>query len=104
MPARRWIKLVTAILLILVMILALTGIVRALSGMLRVHRAGSSGETDPMFAPTPEAVTRPPDLDGDEGNGSAAAEDRSSEWHYDELNPVEKTADELAQEEEALPG
>lgn len=92
---RKWIGLAAAILCVAVLALVAIGMGRGVLAILTA--SGSGGEADPMFAPPPETVTRPPELLQDYGE-AAGARDMSDTWVYENLTPVDKTAEELASE------
>ena len=92
----------TRILLLIAVIAALALVVLALGrGLMHLiglfHSDGGATEPDPMFAEEAAQVTRPPDLD-EEGAPPQLGDDPSQNWVYEELTPVDKTADELAAE------
>lgn len=99
---RRWIGLIAAILAVLVLVLAVYGIGRGALSLLNGMDSGA-GEPDPMFNQFPSELsreTRPPELTGEEGEAPSVAEDRSEDWVYPELSPVDRTAEELAREQD----
>lgn len=70
--------------------------VRLLTGTLNLMRGGET-QHDPQFAQPAEAVTRPPELEGEEG-ALDLADDPSAGWDLGEQTPVDKTAEELSLE------
>ena len=77
--------------------LALFGMGRLVLKALKLGKDGGPAEADPMFAPTPEVVTRPPEAP--EGPGLSREEaDPSHYWNEGEQVPVDMTAEELAGE------
>ena len=81
-------------------VLLLILVIRLASGALNLSRSGGSGMPDPQFAEPAEIVTRPPDMNGEDG-AAPAADDPSAGWEETELTPVDKTAEELGREEAA---
>ena len=61
-----------------------------------------AGEPDPMYDPFSGGLsreTRPPQLAGEDEDRAPVAGDQSDSWVYEELNPVDMTASELAEAE-----
>ncbi len=83
-----------------VAVLLLALVIRLFSGALRLSRADGAGTPDPQFAEPAEAVTRPPELEGEDGK-AAMPDDPSAGWAETGLTPVDKTAEELGREEAA---
>ena len=75
-------------------------VLRLFFGALSLSGAGNSGTQDPQFAEPAEAVTRPPEMEGEDGMAEMP-EDPSAGWVETELTPVDKTARELGREEAA---
>ena len=94
---RRWIVLVAAVTGIV--LLALLAIAMGRGMLALLGGAGGGGEADPMFAEPAEAVTRPPELDGETPDGAATAMDASDTWVYEAQTPVDMTAEEHAGEQ-----
>lgn len=78
-----------------VAVLLIVLLVRLFNGALGIARGGDG--LDPQFAEPAEVVTRPPELDGEEGT-PPSEEDPSARWDLGEQTPVDKTADELSRE------
>ena len=93
-PRRGWYGLIVAAAALLIVLLLMFALGRAVTGLFNRH-ADVPGD-DPMFAPTPETVTRPPDLEDAPGVGRAQPEDPSQSWHYETLTPL--TEDGIAAE------
>ena len=94
----RLILLIAAVILAVVVLVALG---RGLIALINVIRSdGGALEPDPMF---PEEIRSeaefPEELD-DHGTPPQLGDDPSVNWVYEELNPVDKTAEELAAEAE----
>lgn len=96
-----WPRAVLVAALTIAAVLALVLIVRLITGMIGGLSRGGS-ERDPQFAPTAEAVTRPPEPD-EAAAPEALEEDPSLGWVYEAQSPVDKTAEELAREEAGTP-
>ena len=96
-----WPRAVLPAALTIAAVLALVLIVRLITGMIGGLSRGDS-ERDPQFAPTMEAVTRPPELIGETGAPGAEG-DPSEHWDLGEQTPVDKTAEELSREEAVAP-
>ena len=95
-PGRRAVPALIA--LLAVGALAVYLAVRLLSGALGLARTdGGPVARDPQFAGPAEIVTRPPELSGD-GDAPAPDEDPSAGWDPGEQTPVDKTAEQLAEE------
>ena len=99
-PARRWIGAGTLAVAAVVAVLLLVLVIRMVTGALNLSRSGGTGPRDPQFAEPAEAVTRPPELEGEDGVPSTV-DDSSAGWEAVELTPVDKTAEELGREEAA---
>ena len=95
---RRWIGLATALVAVLALIFLVTSLGRVILGALNAGSVDAGAGADPMFAEPAEQVTRPPELAGSDADAGASVEDRSDSWVYEELTPVDKTAQELAGE------
>ena len=85
---------------VVIAVLLLILVIRLASGALNLSRSGGSAVQDPQFAEPAEAVTRPPEMEGEDGT-APAADDPSVGWAETELTPVDKTAEELGREEAA---
>ena len=96
---RVWIKVIFALLAIGAMMWLIVKIGGFALDILEV-RSGASGGFDPQFAEPAETVTKPPELTG-EGEVKSEFRDNSANWDVSVQTPVDKTADELAAEEEA---
>lgn len=99
-PARRWIGVGTLAVAAAVAVLLLLLVIRLFSGALSLSRTGGAGTPDPQFAEPAEAVTRPPEMEGEDGT-ALMSDDPSAGWAQTELTPVDKTAEELGREEAA---
>ena len=99
-PAQRWIGAGTLAVAAVVAVLLLVLVIRLFSGALRLSRTGGTGSPDPQFAEPVEAVTRPPEMEGEDGM-PLMSDDPSDDWAETELTPVDKTAEELGREEAA---
>jgi len=99
-PAQRWISVGLLIVGAAVVVLLLALVIRLFSGALNLSRADGAGTPDPQFAEPAEAVTRPPEMEGEDGT-APMADDPSAGWVETELTPVDKTAEELGREEAA---
>ena len=97
----RWVKLILGLAAIAVMVLF---VLRVGKLTLNVLQNGSSaGEPDPMFAGEPEpTVTIPPELTGE--MDGRVYEDNSANWDVSVQTPVDRTAEELAEEARAASG
>ena len=73
---------------------------RLVTGALNLTRTSGSGAPDPQFAEPAETVTRPPEINGEDGVAQTV-DDPSAAWAQVELTPVDKTAEELGREEAA---
>ena len=98
---RKWISFVAILLAILLMLGVIYGIgrgvVKVLGGI-----GKDAGEPDPMYDPFSGGLsreTRPPQLAGEDEDRAPVAGDQSDSWVYEELNPVDMTASELAEAE-----
>jgi hypothetical protein len=98
--AQGWIGVGGLIVATVVAALLLVLVLRLVSGALRLSGAGGTGTHDPQFAEPAEAVTRPPEMEGEDGMAEMP-EDPSAGWVETELTPVDKTAEELGREEAA---
>lgn len=96
--AQRWIGVGGLIVATVLAALLLVLVLRLFFGALSLSGAGGSGTQDPQFAEPAEAVTRPPEMEGEAGM-VAMPEDPSAGWAETELTPVDKTAQELGREE-----
>ena len=84
---RRWIGLAVALAVVLMLALVALSMGRGIFAFM--NGAGSAGEPDPMFAEPAETVTRPPLLLDGEDEAPAAAVDRSADWVYAEMTPID---------------
>ena len=93
---RSLIKIIAALAVIALLALAISGVARLITGVVRVISTdGGEIERDPMFAEDALLTTRPPELSQEEG---AAFHDNSANWDVGEETPVDMTAEELARE------
>ena len=99
-PAQRWIGIGVLIVTAVVAAALLVLLVRLFSGALSLSRTDGAGMPDPQFAEPAETVTRPPEMEGEDGM-PLMSEDPSDGWAETELTPVDKTAEELGREEAA---
>ena len=99
-PARRWIGIVTPIVAAVVAVLLLALVIRLFSGALNLSHTDGAKTPDPQFAEPAEVVTRPPEMEWEDGK-AAMSDDPSAGWAQTELTPVDKTAEELGREEAA---
>ena len=99
-PAPLWARIAALAAAAAVALLLVSLLVRLIAGAFGTARRGGAGERDPQFAEPAEVVTRPPELAG-EGDWPRLGEDQSAHWDEGEQTPVDKTAEELAQEAEA---
>lgn len=98
---RCWIKLILGLTAIAAMVLFVLHIGKL---TLDVLQNGSiAGEPDPMFAEEPEpTATIPPELAGE--TDGKAYEDNSANWDTSVQTPVDRTAEELAEDARAASG
>ena len=100
---RWWIKCIAALAAIALMICICVALGRVLLKTLNVLQTGGASEPDPMFAPEEEWITRPPELAEETRLPDMDAEyDPSMAWNDAVQTPVDKTAEELAREEDIL--
>ena len=99
-PAQSWIGIGMLIVTAAVVAVLLVLVVRLLSGALSLSRTDGTGMPDPQFAEPAETVTRPPEMEGEDGK-APISDDPSVGWAQTELTPVDKTAEELGREEAA---
>ena len=93
---RRFIKIFAALAVIALLALAITGVVRLITGAVNlIVTDGGAAEPDPMFAGEAELTTRPPELYDEQGT---VFTDNSAAWDVGEETPVDMTAEELARE------
>ena len=90
----KWIKLVLALVLIVLLLLAAWTLIRGAQEMLG-SAGNESGEADPMFAEETVLPTRPPQLDAQQ---TQAPHDTLDDYVADVETPVDKTAADLARE------
>lgn len=99
-PAQKWAGVGALAVAAVAAVLLLMLVIRLVSGALNLTRSKGPGTPDPQFAEPAEAVTRPPELNG-EGAPGQIVDDPSAGWEQVDLTPVDKTADELGREEAA---
>ena len=98
MSLRLWIKIFAGLAAIVLMAALIVALGRMLMATLNViHTDGGAVEPDPMFAREEPVATRPPELDGTDGEIYLHT-DNSANWQGDNQTPVDKTAEELARE------
>ena len=95
-----WVRIAAFAVAIIVALLLVTLVIRGLLGAIGLTRSRGAGGGDPQFAEPAEAVTRPPELD-EQGNPIGDGDDPSALWEQGEQTPVDKTAGELALEEQS---
>lgn len=94
---RRWIKLIAALTVLAILLAVCIGMGKLLMAAIQlIATDGGEIEKDPMFAEEAERVTLPPELTE---KGDYIHEDVSDQWIIEDETPVDKTADQLAQED-----
>ena len=97
----RWIKLILGLAAIAAMALFAMRVGSLTLGVLQ--NSGSAGEPDPMFAEAPEpTATIPPELTGE--MDGRVYEDNSAGWDPSVQTPVDRTAEDLAEDARAASG
>ena len=96
-----WPQALIAVAAFVILLLFAIIIVRLTSGVIRADLGGDQSH-DPMFAEEPESTaTIPPGLGGVDEGDDRTWEDCSDGWETGDLVPVDKTAEELAEEAKA---
>jgi len=84
---RKWTIFLAVVLALLMLFIGAVGLHRLMIAAMNAASGSDAGEADPMFAPPPERVTRPPELTL-RGTETPAGEDPSMNWHYETLTPL----------------
>ena len=90
----KWIKLMILLILIAVLLFVAWTLIRG-AGAILGGAGEDSGESDPMFAEETVLPTRPPEMDAQQ---TQSPHDTLDDYVADVQTPVDKTADELAEE------
>lgn len=93
---RWWIKLIFGLLVIALMVTVIIRLGSFTIDIMGAYKDDKISQQDPMFAEEPTVVTPPPETE----SGNYIPRDHSSEWDTFVQTPVDRTAEELAQDDQ----